>query len=413
MDSVDEQQTDTADQRPSDRASGLAGVFLVFLRLGLTSFGGPIAHLGYFRDEFVTRRRWLTERAYADLVALCQFLPGPASSQVGMGIGLTRGGIGGALAAWLGFTLPSALIMIAAGYGILALGADATPGWLQGFKVVAVVVVAQAVWGMMIAHASDIFRFAIAVAAVIATLVWPGTQTQVFVILAAALIGLALPVRQRSADDTRFDAGVPRRVAILALVTFVALLAGLPLLASAISSPTLDIVNATYRSGALVFGGGHVVLPLLDQAMVAPGWLSENSFIAGYGLAQAVPGPLFTFSAYLGTAMDYGPGGALGGVITLVAIFLPSLLLVVGILPFWDHLRQVRLVRRALSGVNAAVVGLLLAAFYDPVITSAIHGWSDVVLALFGLIALMGLRLPPWIVVAGAAAIGALLGLTP
>lgn len=403
---------DLREREPSARTP-LATIFVVFLRLGLTSFGGPIAHIGYFRDEFVTRRRWLGERAYADLVALCQFLPGPASSQVGMGIGLTRGGIGGALAAWLGFTLPSALVMIAAGYGILALGAEATPGWLQGLKVVAVVVVAQAVWGMMIAHASDIFRFAIAIGAVIATLVWPGAQTQIFIISAAAVIGLALPGRQRAADDTRFDAGVSRRIAILALVAFVVLLAGLPLLASATSSPTLDIVDATYRSGALVFGGGHVVLPLLDQAMVVPGWLPENAFIAGYGLAQAVPGPLFTFSAYLGTAMDYGPGGALGGVIALVAIFLPSFLLVVGILPFWDHLRQVRLVRRALSGVNAAVVGLLLAAFYDPVITSAIHGWTDVVLALFGLIALMGLRLPPWIVVAGAAAVGALLGLAP
>ncbi len=409
---MDERQTELGDE-PCAEPVGATAIFLAFLRLGLTSFGGPIAHIGYFRDEFVTRRRWLTQHAYADLVALCQFLPGPASSQVGMGIGLTRGGIGGALAAWLGFTLPSALIMIAAGYGVLALGTDATPGWLQGLKVVAVAVVAQAVWGMTISHASSALRFAIAVAAAIATLVWPGSTTQVFVILAAAVIGLALPVRARPADDTRFDAGVRRRLAILALVAFVALLAGLPLLASATSSPTLDMVYATYRSGALVFGGGHVILPLLDQALVVPGWLSENSFIAGYGLVQAVPGPLFSFSAYLGTAMDYGPGGIVGGVIALVAIFLPSFLLVVGILPFWDHLRQVRLVRRALSGVNAAVVGLLLAAFYDPVITSAIHGWTDLVLALFGLIALTGLRLPPWIVVALAAAIGAVLGLTP
>ncbi len=395
---------------PSERSS-LAAILLVFLRLGLTSFGGPVAHIGYFRDEFVTRRRWLTERAYADLVALCQFLPGPASSQVGMGIGLTKAGLAGALMAWLGFTLPSALLMIAAGYGILAIGTEDTPGWLQGLKIVAVAVVAQAVWGMARSHAADLPRIAIVAAATAATLLLPSAWTQIAVIVAGGLVGLALPTRPAAAgDDSAFLGGVGRSTAIAALAALAGLLIALPLIAAATSTPTLDITDAAYRSGALVFGGGHVVLPLLEEAMVAPGWLTEDTFLAGYGLAQAVPGPLFTFSAYLGTAMDYGPGGAIGGLIALIAIFLPSFLLIVGILPFWDGLRRMTAVRQMLSGVNAAVVGLLLAALYDPVITSAIREWTDAALALAALAALMLLRVPPWIVVAATAAGGAILG---
>lgn len=395
----------------AEERSTLTAILLVFLRLGLTSFGGPVAHIGYFRDEFVTRKRWLTEQAYADLVALCQFLPGPASSQVGMGIGLTRGGLAGALAAWVGFTLPSALLMIAAGYGILALGADDTPGWLQGLKIVAVAVVAQAVWGMARSHAADLPRIAIVAVAAAATLFLPSTWTQIAVIIAGGLAGFLLSTPAASTgDDSAFHGGVGRGTAIAAIASFVGLLVALPLIAAQTAAPTLDVADAAYRSGALVFGGGHVVLPLLEEAMVAPGWLSEDTFLAGYGLAQAVPGPLFTFSAYLGTAMDYGPGGAIGGLIALVAIFLPSFLLIVGILPFWDGLRRITTVRQMLSGVNAAVVGLLLAALYDPVITSAIREWPDAVLALAALAALMMFRVPPWIVVAATAAGGAILG---
>ncbi len=388
---------------------GVATLFLVFLRLGLTSFGGPVAHIGYFRDEFVTRRKWLTDRAYADLVALCQFLPGPASSQVGMGIGLSRGGMTGALAAWLGFTLPSALLMIAAGYGILAAGTDGTPGWLEGLKIVAVAVVAQAVWGMARSHAADLPRMAIAFAGAAIALLWQDAIAQIAIIALGGLAGAFLPAKPAPDDATHFDAGIGRAVAVTSLLLFAGLLVALPLLAAATDAPTIDIADASYRSGALVFGGGHVVLPLLEESMVGPGWLTEDEFLAGYGLAQAVPGPLFSFSAYLGTAMDHGPGGALGGVLALVAIFLPSFLLVVGILPFWDGLRRRADVRRVLTGVNASVVGLLLAALWDPVITSAINDVPDALLALAALAALMWLKLPPWVVVAATAAGGAII----
>jgi len=400
-----------AEGRPAPSAEqGVALIFAVFLRLGLTSFGGPVAHIGYFRDEFVTRRRWLTERAYADLVALCQFLPGPASSQIGMGLGLARGGIAGSLAAWAGFTLPSALLMIAAGYGIVALGAEGTPGWLEGLKIVAVAVVAQAVWGMGRSHAADLPRIAIVAAAAAIALLWPSAWTQIAIIAGGALAGFLLPSPPTAGDDPgAFHAGVGRGLAVAALGTFAALLVALPLLAASTEAPAIDIAEASYRSGALVFGGGHVVLPLLEEAFVAPGWLGEDAFLAGYGLAQAVPGPLFTFSAYLGAAIDVGPGGVLGGLLALVAIFLPSFLLVVGILPFWDGLRRALPVRRVLSGVNAAVIGLLLAALWDPVILSAIHDWRDAALALAALAALTLLRLPPWIVVAATAAGGAII----
>ncbi|MCC6736456.1 MAG: chromate efflux transporter [Bauldia sp.] len=402
---MDEPPTAEADR--AGAARGLLPLFAVFLRLGLTSFGGPVAHLAFFRDEFVTRRRWLGERAYADLVALCQFLPGPASSQVGMGVGLVRAGVSGAVVAWLGFTLPSAVLMVAAGYGILAVGADAEPGWLAGLKIVAVAVVAQAVWGMARSHAADPVRIVIALGAAALALAWPAGASQIIAILLGGLAGLFVPERAATADDGgRLPAAVDRRIAIGALVAFAALLVLLPILADKSDLAAIRMADAGFRSGALVFGGGHVVLPLLEEATVGRGWIGADTFIAGYGLAQAVPGPLFTFSAYLGTAMSFGPGGVSGGAIMLVAIFLPSFLLVVGVLPFWDTLRRRAALRRALSGVNAAVVGLLLAALWDPVIVSAIGNWLDAILALVALAALMVLRAPPWLAVAASALVG-------
>ncbi|MGD9738581.1 MAG: chromate efflux transporter [Bauldia sp.] len=387
---------------------GAFTVFVAFLRLGLTSFGGPVAHIGFFRDAFVARRRWIGERAYADLVALCQFLPGPASSQVGMGIGLLKAGIPGALAAWAGFTLPSAILMIAAAYGVLAIGGD-EPGWLAGLKIAAVAVVAQAVIGMTRSHASDIPRIAILVAGAAIAIAWPAAAGQIAAILAGAIGGFFLkPDAADASDSFRLPKEMPKPVAIGALALFGVLLVALPALAATIfRTPEVMIADASYRAGALVFGGGHVVLPLLESAMVVPGWVSENAFLAGYGIAQAVPGPLFSFGAYLGAAMEFGPGGGAGAVLVLTMLFLPSFLLVVGVFPFWDGLRRKPQVRRVLAGVNAAVVGLLLAALWDPVIVSGIHRPLDAVLALAALAALMLLRMPPWLVVAACAAAGA------
>jgi chromate transporter len=377
----------------------LAAVFLAFLQLGLTSFGGPVAHLGYFRDAFVRRRRWLDEQAYADLVALCQFLPGPASSQVGIGIGLAKAGYLGALAAWVAFTLPSAVALIVFGYGVVAFQ-DAVPaGLLHGLKVVAVAVVAQAVWGMARTLCPDAARATLAVLAAIAVLAVPAAATQIAVILAGGLAGLLS--LQAAVDDRPAALGiaVPKAVAAAALAVFFVLLAGLPVLAAAFPGQALALADSFYRAGALVFGGGHVVLPLLQSAVVPPGWVGEDAFLAGYGAAQAVPGPLFTFAAYLGTVMGPAPHGWLGALICLLAIFAPSFLLVVGVLPFWEALRHQRPVRRALNGVNAAVVGLLLAALYDPVWTGAIVAPRDFILALAAFTLLVFWKVPPWLVV--------------
>ena len=377
----------------------VAAVFVAFLQLGLTSFGGPIAHLGYFRDAFVVRRRWIDERAYADLVALCQFLPGPASSQVGIGIGLAKAGLPGAFAAWLAFTLPSALALTAFGYGVVAFR-DAIPGGLlHGLKVVAVAVVAQAVWGMARALCPDPSRVTLAVLAAAAVLAAPTPLVQVAVIVAGGLAGLVLPRTGDEPPHVALGIAVGRGIAIAALALFLALLAGLPLLAAAWPSQALALADSFYRSGSLVFGGGHVVLPLLQSEVVPPGWVSNDAFLAGYGAAQAVPGPLFTFAAYLGTVMGPEPRGWLGAVICLFAIFAPSFLLVVGALPFWDALRRLRPVRQALQGVNAAVVGLLLAALYTPVWTSGILSPGDFALALGAFTLLVFWRMPPWLVV--------------
>ncbi|MCW8157484.1 chromate efflux transporter [Stutzerimonas stutzeri] len=378
-------------------------IFLVFLRLGLTSFGGPIAHLGYFREEFVQRRRWLDERSYADLVALCQFLPGPASSQVGLAIGLLRGGYRGSLAAWAGFTLPSAIALTLFALGIARWG-DALPdGFLQGLKIVAVAVVAQAVWGMARSLCTDGPRVLIALAAASAVLLLPFVWSQVGVIVVAGLVGLLIFRPAATLAHPTLPITVTARMAMLALTSFFGLLVLLPLLASGTGSQVLAQIDAFFRTGALVFGGGHVVLPLLQAEVVPSGWVDNDSFLAGYGAAQAVPGPLFTFAAYLGASMNVGASGWLGAALCLLAVFAPSFLLVIGVLPFWEKLRGNRRTQAALAGVNAAVVGLLLAALYDPVWTSGIKAPEHFILALLALAGLMYWRLPPWLVVVAGA----------
>ncbi len=389
-------------------ANRLAEVFAVALRLGLTSFGGPIAHLGYFEREYVESRRWLDRRGYGDLVALGQFLPGPASSQVGAGVGTIRAGYAGGALAWLGFTLPSAVLMVAFAAGVGGLGSDDLE-WLDGLKIVAVAVVALAVWSMARTLTPDLPRLAVAAAAAAVVLLWEGFAAQIVVIAAAGLVGWRFLDRTVEPDDgARLHAG-GRRVAIACLATFAVLLAGLPLLARATASDGLDAFDGFYRAGALVFGGGHVVLPLLQTEVVEPGWVSEQEFVAGYGAAQAVPGPLFTFAGYLGYVMEPEPNGVPGAVLALVAIFLPGLLLLVGALPFWDALRLRPAPRAALRGVNAAVVGILAAALYDPVWRSAIDGPADAALALGALLLLTVLRLPPWAVVVATGLAGAAL----
>lgn len=384
-------------------------VFWIFLRLGLTSFGGPIAHLGYFRQELVVRRQWLTERSYADLVALCQFLPGPASSQVGIALGLSRSGYAGALAAWAGFTLPSAVVLMLFAQGITHYG-DALPtGVLHGLKVVAVAVVAQAVWGMARNLCPDVPRITTMVAATCAVLLVPSVWVQVGVMALAAAVGLrwCKPPPGQAHDPLPMAIG-PRAGAFW-LALFFALLIGLPLWAGASAHQTLALVDAFYRAGALVFGGGHVVLPLLQAEVVPTGWVGNDAFLAGYGAAQAVPGPLFTFAAFLGAAMQQPPTGWLGGLVALLAIFAPSFLLVLGALPFWERLRGHTRTQAALAGTNAAVVGLLLAALYQPVWTNAIHTPPDFGLALVAWVALMFWKWPPWLVVLGSAVGGAVL----
>jgi len=385
-------------------------VFLIFLRLGLTSFGGPIAHLGYFRTEFVTRRQWLSERSYADLVALCQFLPGPASSQVGMALGLSRAGYAGALAAWAGFTLPSAVALILFAQGISHYGDAISPGALHGLKVVAVAVVAQAVWGMARTLCPDSQRVTLMATAACVVLLVPSAWGQIGVIAAAGIAGLLLFKPSQVATVDTLPITVSHRAGLVWLSLFFALLVGLPVLARLMPHQMVAMVDAFYRAGSLVFGGGHVVLPLLQAEVVPSGWVSNETFLAGYGAAQAVPGPLFTFAAFLGASMGSAPSGWLGGMLCLAAIFIPSFLLIAGTLPFWERLRKNERTQAALAGVNAAVVGLLLAALYQPVWTSAIIKPQDFGLALVALVALMFWKLPPWLVVVGSGAAGWLLG---
>ncbi|GAA5512383.1 chromate transport protein [Deinococcus carri] len=384
-------------------------VLLAFTRLGLTSFGGPVAHLGYFREEFVNRRRWLDEHNYADLVALCQFLPGPASSQVGMALGISRAGLWGALAAWLGFTLPSALILVLFALGVAAVGDLGDAGWLRGLKVVAVAVVAQAVLGMARNLTPDRSRAALALGAAIAVLLVPSAFIQVLVILVAGLVGWRFLPAIGPVTGADLPLALPRRLGAAFLTVFGLLLVGLPFLRETVGGPVLSVFDSFYRAGSLVFGGGHVVLPLLEAEVVPPGWVTHDAFLAGYGATQAVPGPLFTFSAYLGAVSQVGLNRFVAAALALVAIFLPSFLLVAGALPFWNALRARPAVQSALRGVNAGVVGILLAALYTPVFTAAVASPLDFALVLAAFALLEYAKLPPWLVVALSALAGGLL----
>jgi chromate transporter len=374
-------------------------VLWVSLRLGLTSFGGPVAHLGYFHEEYVKRRKWIDEQSYADLVALCQFLPGPASSQVSIAIGIARARLLGGIAAWLGFTMPSALALIAFALGIGAFASAADAGWLHGLKVVAVAVVAQAVWGMARSLCPDRERATIAIIASIVTLAWPTAVGQLSSIAIAGIVGLIIFPGAASSSLAHMRFPIGKRTGITAWIIFLALLIGLPLLRQIQPIHTLEVFDSFFRVGSLVFGGGHVVLPLLQTEVVGPGWITNEQFVAGYGATQAVPGPLFTFSAYLGAVMGPEPNGWAGAMLALVAIFLPSFLLIAGALPFWDILRSVPVFQSALKGINAAVVGLLLTALYKPVWTSAIYSPADFGLGLIAFGLLMFWKFPPWLVV--------------
>lgn len=396
-----------------NKSTGFFEVLLAFFKLGLTSFGGPVAHLGYFREEFVNRRGWLDEKSYGDLVAMCQFLPGPASSQVGMGLGVIRAGIGGAVAAWIGFTLPSALAMILFALGITQMDLAADGNWLHGLKVAAVAVVAQAVWGMAKSLCPDRNRATLAILAAMLVLAWPTAGGQVAAIVFGGLVGWRFLHAEQQQGDSTIKIDISAKTGLMFLALFFILLFLLPLLAINLASPGLSILDSFFRSGALVFGGGHVVLPLLQAEVVSTGgWLEKELFMAGYGAAQAVPGPLFTFAAYLGAAMDYGPAGWSGGLLALVAVFLPSFLLVLGALPFWQAIRNRQESQAILMGVNAAVVGLLLAALYHPVFSSGILNSKDFIICLAAFTLLVFWKTPPWLVVILAAVASTFIELT-
>lgn len=382
-------------------------VLLAFGKMGVTCFGGPIAHIGYFREEFVVRRRWLDERAYVDLVALCQFLPGPASSQVGFSLGLMRGGYLGGLAAWLGFTLPSAVALVLFAFGASALQGAAGTGLLHGLKLVAVAIVAQAVLGMARSLCPDRPRASIATLALVAMVLSTGSFSQIATIVLGGIAGLVFCRGQAESAPDSSPFPVSRAMGVVFLVVFFVLLA---LSFAPVRQGAFALFSAFYRSGALVFGGGHVVLPLLRNAVVVPGWVSDSSFLAGYGAAQAVPGPLFTFAAYLGAVANIPPGGVAGAMIALVAIFVPGILALMGTLPFWHGLRARPDARAAMAGINAAVVGLLAAALYNPVWVSAVQSSTDFAVAAAGFVLLVVWRAPPLLVVLACAAAGVALG---
>ncbi|WP_048768591.1 chromate efflux transporter [Oligella urethralis] len=384
-------------------------VFLIFLRLGLTSFGGPVAHLGYFRDELIVRRRWMTEQQYADLIALCHFLPGPSSSQVGMGLGISQAGYAGAFAAWLGFTMPSALLLILIAYAINSESALLPPSVLHGLAIVTVAVISQAVWGMGRSLCPDKSRFTLMIAATCYLLLFPSTWGQILVMLLAALIGVVCFKPETQRQDAELKSPMSKRHGLLFLSLFFILLLVLPLTAKLLPNQALILFDVFYRAGSLVFGGGHVMLPLLQAETVPSGLVSAEAFMAGYGATQAVPGPLFTFAAFLGASMHTAYGPFITGMLCLLAIFLPSFLLVLGALPFWESLRRLGPIRAALTGVNAAVVGLLLAALYRHAWLDAIDSSQDFALALIALCALMIWQLPPWLVVIGGSLIAWLL----
>lgn len=381
-------------------------IFFISIRLGLTSFGGPIAHLGYFHEEYVRRRKWMDEKSYADLAALCQFLPGPASSQVGIGIGVMRGGLLGGIISFIGFTLPSviALIIFASILHTFDIG---EAGWINGLKVVAVVVVAHAMIGMAKSLTPDLKRQAISLFALTTTLLWQTAYSQVSVILLAGLIGFILYRKQVVQEEAQPIAQFPvsRRIGIICLTLFFGFLILFPILRNITSSEWIALFDSFYRSGSLVFGGGHVVLPLLEQEFVPTGWISEQQFLAGYGAAQAVPGPLFTFAAYIGAVMN----GWQGGVFATFAIFLPAFLLIIGTLPFWNALRSNTKIKGALMGINASVVGILISALYQPIWTSSIREPKDFVLGAILFSMLVYWKLPPWVIVLAGAAGGMLI----
>jgi chromate transporter len=384
-------------------------VFQIFLRLGLTSFGGPIAHLGYFRQEFVVKRKWVDEGSYADLVGLCQFLPGPASSQVGFALGISQAGLAGGLAAWCGFTLPSAVLLFAFAAIAASLKGIFAVAAVHGLKIVAVAIVAQAVWGMARTLTPDARRIAMAFGSALIVTALAGSLGQICAILLGGLVGLAVCRDLPGSPGARLSFSISRAVAIASLASFFAILFAGPALSALLGSHALAVFNAFYRSGALVFGGGHVVLPLLNDAVVRPGWISTNTFLTGYGAAQAIPGPLFTVSVYLGAMLNGPPNGFAGACIALAGIFLPGMLILTGMLPFWDQVRKRRNAQAIVRGINAAVVGILAAALYAPLWGSAIGGWRDLALAVGGFLFLTVGKAPPWIVVGGTTAAAVIL----
>jgi chromate transporter len=388
------------------RAGSSLEVLMIFLKLGLTSFGGPIAHIGYFRSEFVERRKWLDEQSYADLVALCQFLPGPASSQVGLSLGLMRAGYRGALAAWTGFTLPSAIALVLFAYGASALSGPVGTGLVHGLKLVAVAIIAQAVWGMARTLCPDRERASIATIAALIILFSTSSVAQIGAILLGGVAGLWLCRAAQPSGESHFAVPVSRAVALTALAAFFILLVGLPVLARLWPASSIALFDAFYRSGALVFGGGHVVLPLLREAVVTPGWVGDDVFLTGYGAAQAVPGPLFTFAAYLGAVVKTSPHGIAGAIIGLLGIFLPGVLILLAALPYWDSFRKRAGAQAMMRGVNASVVGILGAALYNPVWTSTVQTPVDFAIALVGFVLLIAWRAPPLVVVAFSAIAG-------
>lgn len=381
----------------------LIEILLVSTRLGLTSFGGPTAHLGYFHEEYIRRRKWMDEKSYADLVALAQFLPGPASSQVGIGIGVMRAGVLGGIISFIGFTLPSVIALIL--FALLLTGFDiGNAGWIHGLKIVAVAVVAHAIMGMARNLTPDLKRKTIALFALIITLTWQTAFTQVGVILIAALFGFLLYKQHQENEEVRSQFPIAKRVSAICLLLFFSLLFLLPIIREVTGSYWVAMFDSFYRSGSLVFGGGHVVLPLLEQELVPTGWISEEEFLAGYGATQAVPGPLFTFAAYLGAVMK----GWQGGLVATVAVFLPAFLLILGALPFWDSLRNNPKIKGAIFGINAAVIGILISAFYFPIWTSSILAPVDFALAAILYSMLTYWKLPPWIIVVSGALGGAI-----
>lgn len=389
--------------------ANLFEVFWIFLKLGLTSFGGPVAHLGYFHDEFVLRRKWLDEHAYADLVALCQFLPGPASSQVGMVLGFSRAGYIGSIAAWIGFTIPSAILLVLFAFGVSSLTGTIHLSYLHGLKIVAVAIVAHAIWGMGTKLCPDKIRATMAIVAAILASLMTSAVAQIGIIAIGGVFGIILLKHNEQLPHSPFSTKSSRTTGAFLLTVFVVILIGLPLLANLHNNIALKQFDSFYRAGSLVFGGGHVVLPLLKNEVVTYGWVSNESFMAGYGAAQAIPGPLFSFSAYLGAVSSVQPSGVIGALICLIAAFLPSFLLVLGVLPFWENLRKFNQMKFAMKGINAIVVGLLLAAFYNPVWTSAIFTAKDFAIAIGAFLLLMFWKAPSWLVVILTAVVAGIL----